>query len=93
MPLDCVTSRLHTRCVKHRRLGGEVETDRPKKGDRNKERVPGSESARSRLSPREIKPVTSEFRRSEMPRHSIKFKRLCENKTNILYPELIFTAC
>lgn len=75
MPLDRVTSRLHTRCVKHRRLGGEAETDGPKKGDGNKERVPGSESARSRLSPREIKPVTSEFRRPETSRHSVKFKR------------------
>lgn len=47
MPLDRVTSRLHTRCVKHRRLGGEVETDGPKERDGNKERVLGSESARS----------------------------------------------
>lgn len=43
MPLDHVTSRLHTRCVKHRRLG-EV-GNRRTEGGRNKERVPGSESA------------------------------------------------
>jgi len=44
MPLDRVTTRLRTRCVKHRRLG-EVETSRREgDGDRQRE-IPGSESA------------------------------------------------
>lgn len=68
MPLDRVTSQLHTHSVKHRRLG---ETDGLKEGETKREFQ--DRNLRSRLSLREIKPMSF---------GDILSKR-CEKKTNI----------